>query len=202
MSTKLSAFSLAIVISSLAIVNTSFAQKIIDFAYAGEGCPANSVDYVFDRKNNVLTVSFDEYSVWVSGDFGDDNKSSACTLSFIVKVPNGWNNGQISMNKVEYLGFIDTEDSVSGQLRRTYKYDWNRPISRITNFRYGEVDDFWIVDDFNGWSVCSDQVTVNAITRIRLNGEASGDYYNELVVDTVKYGSKTTVKFWFSFLPC
>ena len=146
MSKKLLAMCFTILIGTLAFTHLSFAQNIQGFTYGGEGCPRGSVGWVFDRSNNVLTLHFDEYSAWASGDYEYDNKSNSCNVSFVVRVPGGWGKGQISLNRAQYLGFVDTEDSVYAQLRRKYTYGWNTPEYKTTNFRRGKVGDFDIVD--------------------------------------------------------
>ncbi|UQA58564.1 hypothetical protein [Polyangium aurulentum] len=61
----------------------------------------------------------------------------------------------------------------------------------------GHVGDYYIVDEFPGWSVCTNQVTVNTNVRIDLGGTPSGAHTNEMVVDTIQYDSKLVYEFAF-----
>ena len=165
--------------------------KIIGFTHAGNGCPANTVGWVFDEVNNLLTVSFDRFAAKLP-----PGGSKACTLTFVVDVPSGF---QLSMNRVEYIGYRNTEPSVWGQLRRKYKYGTNPELIRVSKVVPGQGD-YSVIDKFPGWSLCEDTVTVNATTRVDLLGMPSGTYNNEIVVDYLQYD--THVDFYFSLLPC
>ncbi|UQA58565.1 DUF4360 domain-containing protein [Polyangium aurulentum] len=82
--------------------------QIVGFTHAGGGCPAGSVGYVFDDVNNKLTLSFDQFGVKLP-----PGESKNCSLTFVVRVPSRL---QVSLNRVEYLGYADTEPGVFGRL--------------------------------------------------------------------------------------
>ena len=166
--------------------------RIEGFTYAGSGCPAGSVGWVLDEANNKLTVNFDAFGTELP-----PGQSKDCKLSFVVSVPS---NLQISMNRVEYLGYLDMEPGITGQLRRTYKYGNNSPLGIVKKFDSSDNGDFYVVDQFPGWSVCTNAVTVNSNTRIDLQGTPSPNITSELVVDTVQYD--THMEFEFAVRPC
>lgn len=192
------AFSIAVVLLALHAGRAEAQEaEIIDFTYAGEGCPAGSVGWVFNPAANLLTVNYDSFYAWLLRNPADSNPSSACTLSFVVDVPDGF---QLSLNKAQFLGFVDTEPGVRAQIRTRYQYHTNTPLLRVRTFGSGASGDFRVEDRFTGWSNCEDTVTVNANTRIRLTGTASYGGYNEIVVDAGHF--ETKVIFAFNLLPC
>jgi hypothetical protein len=166
--------------------------EIIDFTYAGNGCPGGSARGVWDDVNKTLTLSFDKFATTLP-----PGRSAACNLAFVVKLPAAF---QISLDRIEYLGYIDTEPSVSGQLRRWYKYGANEPLQLVSDFPPGTRDDFHIVDDVPWGSVCTTQETVLMNTRIDLGGTPSPGGTSEMVVDAQQYNTK--VVFYFNLLPC
>ena len=161
--------------------------QIIGFSHSGSGCPQGSVGWLFDAANNTLTVGFDNFSTTLP-----PGGSKACNLDFLVRLPS---NFQISLQRVEYLGYLDTEPSVYGQLRRTYKYGSNASFTWVKDFPYGTVGNFDEVDVFAGWSLCTHQVTVATTARIVLRGQPSGRYLNEMVVDKAQYNTKLVYYF-------
>ena len=169
------------------------AVKIEKFAHAGSGCPAGTVGAVLDQENNLLTVNFDNFAAKLP-----PGESKDCKLSFVVSVPSQL---QISMNRVEYVGYHDMEPGIIGTLSRTYKYGNNAPLPPVkTEFKSTDVNEFDVVDRFPGWSVCTKAVTVNANTRIDLHGTPSPGVTSELVVDTIQYD--TALVFSFAVRQC
>ena len=168
------------------------AVKIEKFAHAGSGCPAGTVGAVLDQENNLLTVNFDNFAAKLP-----PGESKDCKLSFVVSVPSQL---QISMNRVEYVGYHDMEPGIIGTLSRTYKYGNNSPLGIVKKFDSSDNGDFYVVDQFPGWSVCTNAVTVNSNTRIDLQGTPSPNITSELVVDTVQYD--THMEFEFAVRPC
>jgi hypothetical protein len=192
--TRYAIFGAAAVLGTLLTpgVASAVTAEIVGFTYAGNGCPAGSVGWVYDNVNNKLTVNFDQFGTTMP-----PGVSTACNLTFVVKVPSAF---QISLNRVEYLGYVDTESSVYGQLRRRYKYGDNPPLSLVKSFPYGDKGDYYLVDQFPGWSTCTDQVTVTTTARVDIRGNPSGTYTSEMIVDTLQYD--TRVVFYFGLLPC
>ncbi|UQA58562.1 DUF4360 domain-containing protein [Polyangium aurulentum] len=169
------------------------APQIVGFTYAGNGCPRGSARSVYDAVNHRLTVNFDEFATETP-----PGESKACNVNFVVRLPSPM---QISLTRVEYLGYADTGPNVSGQIRRRYKYGTLRPYTQVTNLARGLQDSFHVVDSFPGWSVCANQVTVATTTRIDLHGTTLPNETNEMVVDATQYEG-TGVVYTFSYRPC
>jgi len=166
--------------------------EIIDFTYGGNGCPDRSVGKAFDPVSNTMTLNFDKFMTTLP-----PGVSTACTVTFVVKVPRGY---QVSLNKVEYLGYIDTDPTVRGEMRRRYFYGDNPPMSFVKDFAPGSTGDYYIADTFPGWSLCKETVTVVTTARVDLRGVPTGIARNELVVDAEQFNTK--VVYYFGFLPC
>lgn len=174
-----------------------FSIEIFAIAYSGTGCPPGSIGYVYDPSRNLLTLNFTNYYVWLTGNPGNDVSESTCELSILMGTSP---QVKVSLTKVEYLGFLDTEKKVTGELWRAYQYVGHREKSKKKTFPPGYSDNFYLVDNFTGWSACQDTIEAKLDTRILISGTASGNYYNEMIMDMAQHGTK--IKVWFKTAPC
>lgn len=136
--------------------------EIVSFTYGGSGCPAGSMDWIYDEVNNQTTMKPFRYTTTLP-----PGESAACTSTFVVKVPSG-KKVRFRLKKVEYTLHVDTEDGVQGVLHRTYKYGTDEPRSFADELEPGYQGDYRIVDELPGWSEPTNQVTVMIAARIDL----------------------------------
>ncbi|UQA58563.1 DUF4360 domain-containing protein [Polyangium aurulentum] len=174
------------------LARAQVSAEIVDFTHGGNGCPAGTVGTVWDSVNETLTLNFDQFATTLP-----PGRSAACTLSFVLRVPGPF---QISLDRIEYLGYIDTEPSVSGTFRRWYKFGPSEPNEYIHRFDPGERDSFRLVDDVPWATACTTQETVLMNARLDLSGNASPGRVNELALDALQ--RNTRVVFYFDLKPC
>jgi hypothetical protein len=176
---------------------SAFAQEISGFTHAGEGCPSGTVGHVYNPTTETLTITFDNYTVDMNTD-GTGNPSSNCNVDVVIRVPN--RPLQVSWNKVQYLGYLDKGTGVTAELRRRYQYDMNPPVQKVRTWPPSESfsGDFNQLDEFPGWSSCSNQVTASLTSRLTLRG--TPNRYSEMVMD--REHIQTKMIYYFGFAPC
>jgi hypothetical protein len=169
---------------------------ITDFAHAGEGCPSGTVGQVYNPTTRTLTLTFDQYQAWIDPS-GSDNPSAQCNLNFVLR---GNRLLLFTVNRVQYLGYINKPSGITAELRRRYQFDLATPFSRVRTWASSSAvnGDFVEDDRFPGWSSCARQVTVGMDSRLALRGSSS--QFSEMVMD--REHVQTKVIWYFGWSPC
>jgi hypothetical protein len=92
---------------------------ISSFTYAGSGCPAGSVANATDDSMQVLTLLFDDYIASIGPGTAVADHRKNCQINLKIHYPNGW---QYSLYSVDYRGYADLDQGVTGEQVATYYF--------------------------------------------------------------------------------
>jgi len=153
--------------------------QIVAFTYGGTGCPAGSVTIHHDPASDMGSVDFEMLETTLP-----QGLSSACSMTFQLRAPPHF---QVSLERVEYMGHVDADLAVGGELLTRYKSGDQPPVSFVKDFAPGASGDFDVVDENPGAGVCEEQVTILMNFRVDLHGTPSGASTSSLRVTKVAY---------------
>lgn len=140
------------------------------FTYAGSGCPAGSVANATDAAKDVLTLLFSDYVAQIGpGTMPADHRKN-CQVNLDVHYPQGW---QFSIFSVDYRGFMDMDQNVTGHQVATYYFSGLAPTITASSVLNGpNTNNYEVTDDFAVsslvWSPCGANLGLNINSQIYL----------------------------------
>jgi len=170
----------SVVLSGLAVVTAAPTERtdhpdydqvqLVDLKYGGNGCPAGTLTKSFSSANDLVTILFDQYSVYSGPGVNPDKNRAACQLNLKMRFPGGW---QFGVFKADYRGYVDIPAGAEGVTSATYYFsgDTNQ-VSRSVKFT-GKTSGDYTKSDVIGvesavWSPCGTEGMLNIKTSLAL----------------------------------
>jgi len=140
------------------------------FTYAGSGCPAGSVANATTAAKDVLTLIYTDYVASIGPGTAVADHRKNCQINLDVHYPQGW---QYSLFSVDYRGFEDLDQGVTGKQAATYYFSGQTPqITATTTFKGPKTDNYLITEKFDVtslvWSPCGADFPLNINSQIYL----------------------------------
>ena len=120
-------------------------------AYAGTGCPEETVSQNISPDRKAVSFLFAEFLAEITAGMSEEERAiqgkKDCELTIDLQYPNGWT---YSVASVDYRGFADFDDGVSAQRRTTIKFaDDSKNESFSSALIAGFKGDFSFRDTFD-----------------------------------------------------
>ncbi|KAL1841156.1 hypothetical protein VTJ49DRAFT_7381 [Mycothermus thermophilus] len=145
--------------------------EIRDFTYAGTGCPAKSIGYMFSDDRTTLTVLYDKFIAAAGEGTKVQDRRKNCQLNLKLQYPQGW---QFSIFRADYRGHVTLPKGATGSA--TANYFFSGGIGEITTKGQwqGYIDeDYHKIDKFTlesvvPWSPCGASGMLNINSAIQV----------------------------------
>ena len=173
-------------------------QKV---AYAGNGCPAGSAEFVLAADKQSASVIFDQYIVEAGGHGQRTFNRAKCDIAFGLKVPNGFS---VALINADYRGFADLPRNARATFTRDYFFAGSRGPRLKETWRGAKSDDFFIQDRMgimsSVYSKCGADVILRSKTAATLKTRRGQEAM--IAVDSADLSSKTVYQYNFSWKRC
>jgi hypothetical protein len=169
------------------------AIDIIQFDYAGTGCPQGTASVFVNGNTAELNMLFDQYVAMTSPGQRSDDKN--CSLAVQLRIPPGY---KIAPNGFEYSGYAYIPAQGEGLLNAAYYVTGGAGVYIYsTSFPAGRHGNWLNVDvlDDAGWTPCGGEIVGYAgiDTAVRKASASSSDE-GVLILDSIVY--------WFDWAYC
>ena len=93
--------------------------QIMGLAFAGSGCPADTVSGQLSSDLTTLTLLYAEFVAQAGANISPSNYRKNCQLNVKIKYPSGW---QFSVFKADYRGYAQIPEGDKGTCKATYYF--------------------------------------------------------------------------------
>lgn len=151
--------------------------QITGIAFAGSGCPANSVSGQLSSDLTTITLLYTSFVAETGKGKSSGDARKNCQLNVKLRYPSGW---QFSVFKADYRGFAQIPRGDTGTCRATYYFSGDsRQISSTLTIR-GPYDDNYLKTDQFGvestvWSPCGLEGLLNINSEVRISSASSAN---------------------------
>ena len=108
-----------IIVQPLADGPSGTEVQIMGLAFAGSGCPANTVSGQLSSDLTTLTLLYAEFVAQAGANISPSNYRKNCQLNVKIKYPSGW---QFSVFKADYRGYAQIPAGDTGTCKATYYF--------------------------------------------------------------------------------
>lgn len=165
--------------------------QITGIAFAGSGCPANSVSGQLSSDLTTITLLYTSFVAESGTGVSAANQRKNCQLNVKLKYPSGW---QFSVFKADYRGYANIARGDTGTCRATYYFSGDSKQITSTLTIKGPFDDNYLKSDSFGvestvWSPCGLEGLLNINSEVRVSPLSSTNK-NLLTVDSTDLSFK------------
>ena len=93
--------------------------QITGIAYAGSGCPANTVSGQLSSDLTTITLLYAQFVAESGSGLSSSNQRKNCQLNVKLRYPSGW---QFSIFKADYRGYASIARGDTGTCKATYYF--------------------------------------------------------------------------------
>lgn len=108
-----------VIVQPLADGPSGHEVQIIGLAFAGSGCPADSVSGQLSTDLTLLTLLYTSFVAQAGNGLSPSNYRKNCQLNVKLKYPQGW---QFSVFKADYRGYAQIPAGDTGTCKATYYF--------------------------------------------------------------------------------
>lgn len=166
--------------------------RILDVAYAGEGCPVGSLLDDISPDNEVITLFFSQFNVTKTPEYRQRFIKKMCQLKFMMEVPPGWSHAVFSLN---VQGYADLQEGLVGFQNLAYSYADGRgrkPLGKMT-IQGPFADDYVRTEQIPAtelvWSSCREnrhQITLISTLGIEAQGPPAQGASGMMTMDVME----------------
>jgi hypothetical protein len=165
--------------------------QITGIAYAGSGCPANTVSGQLSSDLTTITLLYAQFIAESGAGLSSSNQRKNCQLNVKLRYPSGW---QFSIFKADYRGYANIARGDTGTCKATYYFSGDSKQITSTLTIKGPFDDNYIKTDQFGvtstvWSPCGVEGLVNINSEVRVSPLSTSNK-NLLTVDSTDLSFK------------
>ncbi|KAK0750693.1 hypothetical protein B0T18DRAFT_54825 [Schizothecium vesticola] len=170
----------------LAAAPSGHEVQITGIAFAGSGCPANSVSGQLSTDLTTITLLYTSFVAESGAGQPSSNQRKNCQLNVKLKYPAGW---QFSIFKADYRGYANIARGDTGTCKATYYFSGDSKQISSTLTIKGPYDDNYLKTDQFGvestvWSPCGLEGLLNINSEVRVS-PANSQSKSQLTVRTL-----------------
>ncbi len=154
-------------------------------AYAGSGCPADTVAGFIADDAKAFTLAFDSYFAEAGPGVSRRYNRANCTLQIPIHIPNGWT---FTVYRVDYRGYAYLDEGTTGTQGASYYFAGKPETAYYDSVMEGPMNDDYELSHYIGdsqqvFSPCGEQrnIVINSDVQV----VATGDLWAYLTVDTI-----------------
>lgn len=83
-------------------------------SHGGNGCPQGSLTSVVSKKNDLLSLRFNDYEAQAGKSNGKKFERKTCNIAVPVSVPDGWS---VAILKGNYRGYLEVPDEATAEFQ-------------------------------------------------------------------------------------